>query len=75
MGGVRPFPTPAQKLLTVYKTATTPTHNGAFMGSVLFSSWAGSHSVEFRRAMAISRPENRALQHRVNAALLVFDCC
>lgn len=71
MGGLRPFPPPAQKLLT----ATTPTPNGAFMGSVLFSSWAGSHSVEFRRAMAISRPENRASQHRVNAALLVFDCC
>lgn len=44
MGGVRPFPPPAQKLLTVYKTATTPTPNGAFMGSVLFSSWAGSQS-------------------------------
>ena len=66
------------KLLTAYKPAIVPPfppHNGALMGSVLLSSWAVSHSVEFRRATAMSCPEDSAPPYRANAAFLGFDCC
>lgn len=78
MSGVRHLSPIPQELLTAYKPAIVPPfppHNGALMGSVLLSSWAVSHSVEFRRATAMSCPEDSAPPYRANAAFLGFDCC